>query len=193
MITSSKHISYHVIFTQTFCAILFTLGIKNVHNSLEKMVLIPSWLFVRFPKLRDSILTRMYLASATEERFKSHLLSPCEYLERGIQEKKPVDTLNRTVNCLETVVLFTDSVSSYGLPVDFEAHDIQLVVTRDRNRALREIERPIHLDLSRSWGTMRNIFTAARQFFSEWKFLEWTDVRFRGFGDEFFGGTGKLL
>lgn len=52
----------------------------------------------------------MYLASAIEKRFKSHLRFLCENLERGRHKKKkePEDTLNGTVNCLETAVLFTD-------------------------------------------------------------------------------------
>lgn len=91
----------------------------------------------------------MYLASAIEKRFKSHLRFLCEDLvppsERGRhkKKKKPEDTLNGTVNCLETAVLFTDSVSSYGLRGRFQSTG----VTRDQNRKFQEIEKLIHHDL----------------------------------------------
>lgn len=77
--------------------------------------------FAMSPKLRDSILTRMYLASAMGKRFKSHLRSHRENLERGKQEKKPEDTLSGIVNCLETAVLFTNSVFFYRLRDRFQS------------------------------------------------------------------------
>lgn len=126
----------------------------------------------------------MYLASAIEKRFKSHLRFLCDFVlsfERGRhkKKKKPEDTLNGTVNCLETTVLFTDSISSYGLRGRFRSstlHEIEIVNSKKLKDLLHhdfrrnifdvadDIRRILSLKISR---TIRYLYLANLEFFEK--------------------------